>query len=312
MIAAIETRNLSHRYGRTEAVHDLTLTVPTGSVFALLGPNGAGKTTTIKVLMNLLAPTSGEARILGTDSRKLRERDRAQIGYVSENQQLPLWMTVRQLLDYCRPFYPTWDRDLEKTLLAKFALPPERKLKHLSRGMLMKASLLSSLAYRPKLLVLDEPFSGLDPLVRDEFIHGVLETSAAGEWTVLVSSHDIAEIEQLADHVAILDAGRLQLSEPTESLQARFRRIEVILRPGSAGAPPSPSSAASHEFPQTWLAFERTGCLARFIDTRFDTARTESTCRTHFPDAQITAHPMTLREIFVALARNSRPAANAA
>jgi ABC-2 type transport system ATP-binding protein len=312
MIAAIETRNLSHRYGLTEAVHDLTLTVPTGSVFALLGPNGAGKTTTIKVLMNLLAPTSGEARILGTDSRKLRERDRAQIGYVSENQQLPLWMTVRQLLDYCRPFYPTWDRDLEKTLLAKFALPPERKLKHLSRGMLMKASLLSSLAYRPKLLVLDEPFSGLDPLVRDEFIHGVLETSAAGEWTVLVSSHDIAEIEQLADHVAILDAGRLQLSEPTESLQARFRRIEVTLRPGSAGDPPSPSSAASHEFPQTWLAFERTGSLARFIDTRFDAARTESTCRAHFPDATITAHPMTLREIFVALARNSRPAANAA
>jgi ABC-2 type transport system ATP-binding protein len=303
---AIQTQSLSRRYGRTEALHDLTLTVPSGSIFALLGPNGAGKTTTIKVLMNLLAPTSGEARILGTDSRKLRERDRAQIGYVSENQQLPLWMTVRQLLDYCRPFYPTWDRDLEKTLLTRFALPPDRKLKHLSRGMLMKASLLSSLAYRPKLLVLDEPFSGLDPLVRDEFIHGVLETSAAGEWTVLVSSHDIAEIEQLADHVAILDAGRLKLSEPTETLQARFRRIEVTL--------PSPStstSAAPHEFPQTWLAFERTGSLARFIDTRFNPASSETTCRTHFPDAQVTAHPMTLREIFIALARDSRPAVTA-
>ncbi|ATC64963.1 ABC transporter [Nibricoccus aquaticus] len=333
---AIETHSLSRRYGRTEAVHDLTLTIPTGSIFALLGPNGAGKTTTIKVLMNLLAPTSGEARILGTDSRRLRESDRARIGYVSENQQLPLWMTVRQLLDYCRPFYPTWDRDLEKKLLNKFSLPPDRKLKHLSRGMLMKASLLSSLAYRPKLLVLDEPFSGLDPLVRDEFIHGVLETSAAGEWTVLISSHDIAEIEQLADHVAILDAGRLKLSEPTESLQARFRRIELTLHsvPESAnvpvglpppGAPASgrlPSSAsptrdlsisaASHEFPQTWLAFERTGTLARFIETRFDPAATESACRTHFPDAQVTAHPMTLREIFVVLARASRPAATAA
>jgi ABC-2 type transport system ATP-binding protein len=323
--SAIQTSALSHRYGRTEALHDLTLTVPTGSIFALLGPNGAGKTTTIKLLMNLLAPTSGEARVLGTDSRKLRERDRAQIGYVSENQQLPLWMTVRQLLDYCRPFYPTWDRDLEKTLLARFALPPERKLKHLSRGMLMKASLLSSLAYRPKLLVLDEPFSGLDPLVRDEFIHGVLEVSAAGDWTVFVSSHDIAEIEQLADHVGILDAGRLQLSEPTESLQARFRRIEVTL-PGSherqrvdsdgnspshparrsAGSPSTPAT-----LPPTWLAFEQTGALARFIDTRFDAASTESTCRTHFPDATITAHPMTLREIFVTLARENRPAVNA-
>ena len=348
MSSAIETQNLFHRYGRTEAVHDLTLTVPTGSIFALLGPNGAGKTTTIKVLMNLLAPTSGSARILGTDSRKLRERDRARIGYVSENQQLPLWMTVRQLLDYCRPFYPTWDRDLEKKLLTRFALPPDRKLKHLSRGMLMKASLLSSLAYRPKLLVLDEPFSGLDPLVRDEFIHGVLETSAAGEWTVLVSSHDIAEIEQLADHVAILDAGRLKLSEPTESLQSRFRRIELTLpaphepsrthehpstheRAGSherqrvdsaasSSAQPRPLSPAhsalqlptssfnSAGLPATWLAFERTGSLARFIDTRFDPAKTETTCRTHFPDAQVTAHPMTLREIFVTLARDSRPA----
>jgi ABC-2 type transport system ATP-binding protein len=305
MSPAIQTHSLSRRYGRTEAVHDLTLTVPTGSVFALLGPNGAGKTTTIKVLMNLLAPTSGEARILGTDSRKLRERDRAQIGYVSENQQLPLWMTVRQLLDYCRPFYPTWDRDLEKTLLAKFALPPERKLKHLSRGMLMKASLLSSLAYRPKLLVLDEPFSGLDPLVRDEFIHGVLEVSAAGDWTVFVSSHDIAEIEQLADHVAILDAGRLKLSEPTETLQSRFRRLEVTLPP-SFTLPPSPFN-----LPPSWLAFERTGSLARFIDTRFDPAATESACRTHFPDAAITAHPMTLREIFVTLARENRPTVTA-
>ncbi len=327
MPPAIQTQSLCHRYGRTEALHDLTLTVPTGSIFALLGPNGAGKTTTIKVLMNLLAPTSGEARILGTDSRKLREHDRAQIGYVSENQQLPLWMTVRQLLDYCRPFYPTWDRDLEKTLLTKFALPPERKLKHLSRGMLMKASLLSSLAYRPKLLVLDEPFSGLDPLVRDEFIHGVLETSAAGEWTVLISSHDIAEIEQLADHVAILDTGRLKLSEPTESLQSRFRRIEVTLgsyerqrvdasahHPDSVGGPPASATpsftlpSSPFTLPPTWLAFERTGTLARFIDTRFDPAATEAACRTHFPDAQIVAHPMTLREIFVTLARDSRPA----
>src|SRR3954462_14577290 len=210
----IETQNLTRRFGRMEAVQDLNLAVPTGSVFALLGPNGAGKTTTIKMLVNLLRPTSGEATVLGVDSRRLGERELAQLGYVSENQQLPLWMTVRQLLDYCRPFYPTWDAALEKTLLAQFELPTDRKLKQLSRGMLMKAALLSSLAYRPKLLVLDEPFSGLDPLVRDEFIRGVLEVSDAGEWTVLVSSHDIEEVERLADHVGLLEDGRLRLSEP--------------------------------------------------------------------------------------------------
>src|SRR4051812_12855846 len=165
----IETKNLTRRFGRAEAVHGVNLVVPAGSVFALLGSNGAGKTTTIKMLVNLLRPSAGEARVLGVDSRKLGERELAQLGYVSENQQLPLWMTVRQFFDYCRPFYPTWDRALEKTLLARFDLPLGRKLAQLSRGMLMKAALLSSLAYRPKLLVLDEPFSGLDPLVRDEF-----------------------------------------------------------------------------------------------------------------------------------------------
>ena len=290
----IETRNLTRRFGRTEAVHDLSLAVPEGSVFALLGSNGAGKSTTIKLLMNLLTPTGGAARVLGVDSRKLGERELAQIGYVSENQAMPLWMTVRQFLDYCRPFYPTWDRELEKTLLAQFALPGERLLKHLSRGMLMKAALLSSLAYRPKLLVLDEPFSGLDPLVRDEFVRGVLEVSALGEWTVLVSSHDIEEVERLADHVAVLEAGRLRLSEPTEALQARFRRVEVTGAPDGA----EPGSG--------WMEWERAGALTRFIETNYAGEPTEDGWRLRFGGARVTAQPMTLREIFVVLAKSGR------
>jgi len=293
----IETKNLTRRFGRTEAVHGLDLAVPAGSVFALLGPNGAGKTTTIKLLMNLLRPTAGEARVLGVDARRLGEREFAQIGYVSENQQLPLWMTVRQLLDYCRPFYPTWDRDLEKTLLAQFALPEERKLKHLSRGMLMKAALLSSLAYRPKLLVLDEPFSGLDALVREEFVRGVLEVSASGDWTVFVSSHDIDEVERLCDHVALLDHGRLQFSETTEVLQARFRRVEVTLQGGEAKLSALPAS---------WLGVERAGGLVRFVESRYERRATEQACRERFPEAAVTAQPMSLREIFLVLARAGR------
>lgn len=290
----IETHNLTRRFGRMEAVHDLTLAVPAGSVFALLGPNGAGKTTTLKVLMNLLPPTVGAAAVLGVDSRKLGEREFAQIGYVSENQQLPLWMTVRQLLDYCRPFYPTWDRQLEQTLLAQFALPEDRKLSHLSRGMTMKAALLSSLAYRPKLLVLDEPFSGLDPLVRDEFIRGVLEVSALGEWTVLVSSHDIEEVERLADHVAMLDGGRLRLSETTEALQGRFRRVEVTDAP--VGAAPNPG----------WLEWERAGGLTRFIETGYAGDATERGWRDKLGSGAVKAQPMSLREIYMTLARTSR------
>jgi ABC-2 type transport system ATP-binding protein len=290
----IETQNLSRRFGSTEAVHQLTFAVPAGSVFALLGANGAGKTTTLKVLMNVLPPTGGAARVLGVDSRKLGEREFAQIGYVSENQQLPLWMTVRQLLDYCRPFYPTWDRGLEATLLRQFALPESRKLSQLSRGMLMKAALLSSLAYRPKLLVLDEPFSGLDALVRDEFIRGVLEVSALGEWTVVVSSHDIDEVERLADHVALLEAGRLRLSESTETLQGRFRRVEVSDAPAAASALPS------------WLQWERAGTLTRFIETGYAGESSERDWRERFPGGTVSAQPMTLREIFMALARANR------
>lgn len=299
----IETHDLTRRFGRTEAVHDLNLSVPAGSVFALLGPNGAGKTTTIKLLMDLLRPTRGVARVLGVDSRKLGEREKAQIGYVSENQDMPLWMTVRQLLDFCRPFYPTWDRDLEKSLLTQFALPEDRKLKHLSRGMLMKAALLSSLAYRPKLLILDEPFSGLDPLVRDDFIRGVLEVSSQGDWTVFVSSHDIDEVERLADHVAMIESGRLRLSETTENLQGRFRQIEVTLDEGAADVSNPPTG---------WVELERSGSLVRFVATDYQRDTTEEACRQRFPRASVVARPMTLREIFLVLARQGRSAAKEA
>jgi ABC-2 type transport system ATP-binding protein len=294
----IETENLSRRFGRTEAVHDLTLAVPEGSVCALLGANGAGKSTTIKVLMTLLTPTRGSARVLGVDTRKLGEKERAQIGYVSENQQLPLWMTVRQLLDYCRPFYPTWDRALEKTLLAQFALPEDRKLKHLSRGMLMKAALLSSLAYRPKLLVLDEPFSGLDPLVREEFVRGVLEVSEAGNWTVFISSHDIEEVERLCDRVVLLDAGRKGIDETTESLQARFRRVEV----SGLSADIRPTS--------TMLNWEQSGTLTRFVASDYAGETTERAWREKFSGAPVTLSPLSLREIFITLAKHWRTTAD--
>jgi ABC-2 type transport system ATP-binding protein len=293
----IEIQNLARRFGRTDAVQDLSLNVPQGSVFALLGPNGAGKTTTIKILMNLIPPTSGRATVLGVDSQSLGPKERAQIGYVSENQILPLWMTVRQLLDYCRPFYPTWDRELEKALLAQFDLPEERKLKSLSRGMLMKAALLAVLAYRPKLLVLDEPFSGLDPLVRDEFVQGILEVSELGGWTVFVSSHDIEEVERLADYIGVIDHGRTTLNESAESLLSRFRRIEVNLQ----GHPPSMEGA-----PAAWLLPDQVGERVRFVDSRYAAEATTALCQRHFPQAAVTAIPMSLREIFLTLARTSR------
>lgn len=294
---AIETHQLTRRYGRSDALHGLTLSVPAGSIYAFIGPNGAGKTTTIRMLMNLLEPTSGEARVLGVDCTKLTPRERQRIGYVSENQKLPEWMTVDQLLRYCEPLYPTWDRDLEQKLLKKFELPPDRKLKHLSRGMMMKASLLSSLAYRPELLVLDEPFSGLDPLVRDEFIAGSLEVAQQERWTIFISSHDINEVEQLADWVGIVEAGKLTLSEPIESLLARFRRIEITL-----------PDADSNLFgaPETWLEVQRDTNLIRAIETRYDAEKLEQYRQRHLKGATVSVQPLTLRQIFIATAKAGR------
>lgn len=293
----IETQGLTCRYGRHEAVHELDLAIPAGGVTALLGANGAGKSTTIKLLMNLVAPSAGRASVLGVDSRRLGPAEFRRIGFVSESQELPRWMTVARFLDHCRPLYPRWDRGLERTLLDQLDLPLDRRLDQLSRGMLMKAALLSSLAYRPELLVLDEPFGGLDPLVREEFVRSILEVSALGEWTVLIASHDIEEVERFCDRVVLLDAGRKRIDESTEALQARFRRVEVSL-----GDEP----AASLDLPASWHGYERAGHLVRFVESAYDPIVTEGACRARFAEASVVAHSMTLREIFIALARAGR------
>lgn len=150
MNAIIEARGLSRHFRGVEAVHNLTFAIPEGRICAFLGPNGAGKTTTIKMLMNLIEPGGGTCSVMGIESRQLRAEHWQHIGYVSENQQLHEWMTVRGLLEYLRPFYRTWDREFEARLLADFVLPEKRKIKHLSRGMKMKLAMLSALAFRPR------------------------------------------------------------------------------------------------------------------------------------------------------------------
>jgi ABC-2 type transport system ATP-binding protein len=297
----IEIKNLTRRYGKTNAINDLSLQVPEGGIYALLGPNGAGKTTTIQTILNIQHPTSGSARVLGVETTSFGPEQYAQIGYVSENQLLPESMTVRAFLDWCRPMYPTWDEDFCKELLNRFELPLDRRLKNLSRGMKMKAALLVSIAYRPKLLVLDEPFSGLDPLMRDEFIRGVLELSEQENWTVLISSHDIDEVERLADWVGILNAGKLYLSESSDSLQRRFRKIEFLIGEENKKLPSS--------IPRDWLIPETAGRAVRFVTGDYEPEKTEAEIRNQFPDASsITVSSMPLREIFVALARTFRVA----
>lgn len=295
----IEFDSLKKRFRKTEAVNELTLKVPEGRILGLLGPNGAGKTTTIKTMLNLYQPDSGSVRVMGADSRKLGPKQFRQIGYVSENQQLPEWMTVGQLLNYCKPMYPTWDDAFCDRLREQFALPLDKKLKTLSRGMKMKASLLSSLAYHPKLVVLDEPFSGLDPLVRDEFIRGMLELTDEAGWTVFLSSHDIDEVERLCDSIAVIDRGRLRLDESVDALQARFRRVEIQC---------SGTSEPPHVLPKHWSQVEVLGRTATFTDEAFQSeADLRAKVEKIFSGVQrVQTTPLSLREIFISLARSYR------
>ena len=294
MSPAIVTRGLTRTFGKLEAVRSLDLEVPAGSVFALIGPNGAGKTTTIKLLMNLLRPSSGSATVLGTDSTRLGAQEFERIGYVSENQQLPEWMSPEELLAYCQPLYPSWDSALAGRLKDALELPLRAPLKTLSRGTRMKAALLASLAYRPELVVLDEPFSGLDPLVRDELVRALLEAPRDTPVTVFVSSHDVDEVERLADWVGFLRDGRLVLAERVESLLARFRLIEVVW-PGEVAPAP--------QLPADWLAATTSGRTVRFVDTAHHRPDASERIAAAFPGASIAATPLTLRDIFVTLAR---------
>ncbi len=298
MSSAIRTENLVKEFRMVTALDSVNMDVPEGAIYALVGPNGAGKTTAIKVLMNIFRATSGRAEVLGRDSSRLRGEAFTTIGYVSENQEMPGWMDLRRLLAFLRPFYPTWDSSLERDLVRELDLPLDRKLSKLSRGMRMKAALLSSLAYHPELIVLDEPFGGLDPLVRDQLIEGLVER--ASEATIFVSSHDLAEIENLASHIGYLEEGHLRFSEEQAALLGRFREVELAL-----DAPPS----LDRKWPASWMQVASTEHVLRFIESRFDAERTSAEIRNLFVEVRdVTYRPMSLRAIFVAMARAGRPA----
>jgi len=292
----LEADTLAKRFGRVHALEGLSFSVPQGTVYALVGPNGAGKTTLIKILMNIFRASSGSASILGVDSKKISGKAFASIGYVSENQQLPGWMRVGAFLEYLRPFYPTWDTQLEAQLAQLFDLQLDRKLKQLSRGMRMKAALASALAFRPKLIVLDEPFSGLDPMVRDEL--GKALVNRSGDSTIFLSSHDLAEMEGFATHVMFLDAGRIKLCEEMSSLTARFREVAVTL------AAPAPVPA---NLPPTWMQVSANDSIVRLVDSAFDAEGTLAELSRRFgPVQNVTFASMTLRAIFLALGKSGK------
>jgi ABC-2 type transport system ATP-binding protein len=290
--AAIETNGLTKRIGRATLLHPIDLVIPRGAMVALVGHNGAGKTTLIKLLLNIQRPSGGAARVLGVPTQELRGEVFTRIGYVSENQEMPDWMTIAQMMGHLRPMYPRWN---DEGLLEKLQLPPERKIMHLSRGMRMKAALASVLSFGPELLLMDEPFSGLDIAVKSELVQTLLDRTHAMETTVVISSHDLEEVETFASHIAFLRAGKLLFAESIEALQARCREVTVTFRGNVA-------ELALVKLPAGCVAAEASGAMLRFADTRVNVESHEEAIRAMMPDAvAVQSEAMTLRAIFMAL-----------
>ena len=226
--AVISVTELTRRFGATTALDAVTLSMPRGAVYGLIGANGAGKTTLIKHILGLLRADSGSVRVLGLDPVDDPVGVLSRIGYLSEENDLPGWMRVDELIRYARAFHPGWDDRYAEELRQAFALDPAAKIKTLSKGQKARAGLLVALAYRPELLLLDEPSSGLDPIVRRDILGAVIRTIAHEGRTVLFSSHLLEEVEQVADHVTMISHGRILLSAPLAAIRESHRVGEQV------------------------------------------------------------------------------------
>ena len=217
----IETRALSKRYGRKLALDNLDLRIPRGRIHAIVGANGAGKSTLFRILMGFMPPTAGEARILGKDSQSLTPQDRARIGFVNEEHTLPNWMRVAQVTTMQKHQYARWNQHAFDSVIGHYHVLPEQKVGQLSRGERAGFNLALALAQRPELLVLDEPTLGLDVVAKRAFLESLLYSNAADDCTVIYCSHQMEEIERVADNLIILERGQLKNMSAPEDFTAR-------------------------------------------------------------------------------------------
>jgi len=222
---AVEVSGLSRKFGSKTALNNVSLQARPGRVFGLVGANGAGKTTLIKHLLGRLKAESGSVRVFGFDPVQDPVAVLGRLGYLSENRDLPGWMRIDELLRYTQSFYPKWDTAYAEELRRQFNLDPRAKIKNLSRGENAKAGLLIALAYRPELLLLDEPSSGLDPVVRRDILEAIIRTVAEEGRTVFFSSHLLEEVERVADDLAMMFDGRIVLAAPLDEVKENHHRL---------------------------------------------------------------------------------------
>jgi ABC-2 type transport system ATP-binding protein len=285
----IQTDRLGKSYGRVEALKELNLSIRPHCITAFLGLNGAGKSTTIKILLGMMRPSTGDGTILGQRISDPIEsvRIRKKIAYVSENKRLYDYMTVDQMIRFTSAFYPDWRPSEEQKLLRQFALPLDRKVKSLSKGMRTKLGLLMAFARRPELLILDEPSEGLDPVGIEELLEILVAQCSEGT-TVFFSSHQIAEVERIADQICILHGGRLVLDSSVDDLRQSYRRIDLVF----------PSIPAKHDFRIEGIEDVRTrGHQMTVLASRNAEA---VVARAHdFQATSIDITPVALRDVFL-------------
>lgn len=286
----IETAELRKSFKGQVALNGLNLKVPKGSIFGFLGRNGAGKTTTIKLLMGMLNVDSGTAIVFGRPSSDINAaiEARRRIGFVTEEKELYPYMTVAQIIRFTRPFFPKWRDDLEQRYLKMFELPPNRKIPDLSKGMRSMLMLLLAISRGAELLILDEPTDGLDPAAVEDVLRELVTLSSSENVTIFFSSHQLSEVEQIADHVSIIDHGRAVVGDALDDLKARYRRIHVVLE-DELSSPVRWRDGAEH----VSQAGRTMSILAsRNVEGLIDQARS-------LPGASVEQYPVTLKEIFL-------------
>jgi len=286
----IQIEHLAYTYGRTEAVHDLSLQVQPGRCYGLFGRNGAGKTTTMKCLLNLLRPRSGQVRVFGLAPHQAALEIKRRLAYVPDQVAFYPWMSVRETLDYLASFRAHWNHKTEQELLGRFRLTPGQRTGALSKGQKTQVALIAAVCPETELLVLDEPTSGLDPIVRREFIEtviGAYQEGSPGNRTIFVSTHLIAEFEGLIDEFTVMDGGRSALSLNADQARERYQKIRARF----AQAPPPIDLPGA-------LQVRRNGRELELIADGAGPGLLER-LRQHHPET-LSTEALTLEEIFVA------------
>ena len=298
--AVVEVTGLSRSFGHKTALDDVSFSAAAGQVYGLVGSNGAGKTTLLKHLLGLLRATSGSVRVFGLDPVRDPVGVLSRTGYLSEEHELPEWMRIDELMRYTQAYHPTWDEAYARELLETFALDPAKKVKELSKGMRAQAGLIAAVAHRPQLLILDEPSSGLDAVVRRDILDAVVRAVADDGRTVIFSSHLLDEVERMSDHVTLIDQGRVALSGVLDDVRGAYLRSRVRFA-DHFDRPPVLDTALTVEGGGRSWSVVHSGSLEQFQHSVLERG-----------GEVVESRGATLEEIFLARAGRGRPQAEAA